>query len=181
MPNFPGGLRRMGDFDFDGRHRGLSSGLLRRRFVQGPELGDPHRRVERVVLVLVGLWIGSAVAGWLLFWPWLVIPIAVVSLYAARISARFRAARAPVTVPTYAGKHGHPVCIARPLIAELLALTPEDQASDVIHRHVDQTSYIEVPDSSSLNPGTHDFSIAAWVYTQLDLEDVLGDVHGARF
>ncbi len=52
------------------------------------------------------------------------------------IAARFRADRAPVIVPTYAGEHGHPVCIARALIAELLALPPEAKASDVIHRHV---------------------------------------------
>jgi molybdenum cofactor cytidylyltransferase len=62
------------------------------------------------------------------------------------LAARFRADRAPVTVPTYAGEHGHPVCIARPLIAELLALSPVAKASDVIHRHVSQTVYVEVPD-----------------------------------
>lgn len=64
------------------------------------------------------------------------------------LAARFRAGRAPVTVPTYGGEHGHPVCIARPLIAELLALPPEAKASDVIHRYVSQTEYVEVPDSA---------------------------------
>jgi molybdenum cofactor cytidylyltransferase len=64
----------------------------------------------------------------------------------ATLAARFRSDRAPVIVPTYAGEHGHPVCIARQLIAELLALRPEDKASDVIHRHVSQTVYVEVPD-----------------------------------
>jgi molybdenum cofactor cytidylyltransferase len=62
------------------------------------------------------------------------------------LAARFRADRAPVTVPTYAGEHGHPVCIARQLIAELLALPPGAKASDVIHRHVPQTVYVEVAD-----------------------------------
>ena len=38
------------------------------------------------------------------------------------LAERFRADRAPVTVPAYAGEHGHPVCIARPIIEELLAL-----------------------------------------------------------
>jgi molybdenum cofactor cytidylyltransferase len=60
--------------------------------------------------------------------------------------ARFLAERAPVTVPIYAGEHGHPVCITRPLISELLALPPSSMASDVIHRYVDRTSYIEVAD-----------------------------------
>ena len=67
-----------------------------------------------------------------------------------RLAAEFLAKRAPVTVPVHNGKHGHPVCIARPVIAELLSLPPEAQASDVIHRHVSQTSYIEVPDSAIL-------------------------------
>jgi molybdenum cofactor cytidylyltransferase len=64
------------------------------------------------------------------------------------LAARFHADRAPVTVPTYTGEHGHPVCIARQLIAELLTLPPEAKASDVIHRHVSKTLYIEVADSA---------------------------------
>ena len=62
------------------------------------------------------------------------------------LAARFVADRAPVTVPTYLGEHGHPVCIAKTLIDELLALPPEARASDVIHRHVAETRYVEVPD-----------------------------------
>jgi molybdenum cofactor cytidylyltransferase len=58
----------------------------------------------------------------------------------------FQTERAPVTVPTYDGQHGHPVCIARPLIAELLALPASAMASDVIHKYVSQTSYIELDD-----------------------------------
>jgi len=64
----------------------------------------------------------------------------------ATLAARFRAAPAPVIVPTYLGEHGHPVCIARPLIAELLALPAEAMASDVIHGHAAQTVYVEVAD-----------------------------------
>jgi molybdenum cofactor cytidylyltransferase len=62
------------------------------------------------------------------------------------LAARFRADRAPVTVPTYAQEHGHPVCIARSIVDELLALPPEAKASDVIHRHVGQTVYVEISD-----------------------------------
>jgi molybdenum cofactor cytidylyltransferase len=62
------------------------------------------------------------------------------------VAALFQRDRAPVTVPTYLGEHGHPVCIARPLIDELLALPPEAKASDVIHRHVPATLYVEVAD-----------------------------------
>jgi molybdenum cofactor cytidylyltransferase len=62
------------------------------------------------------------------------------------LAARFHADRAPVIVPTWAGEHGHPVCIARALVAELLALPPQAKASDVIHRHVSRTIYVEVSD-----------------------------------
>src|ERR1700678_3517847 len=62
------------------------------------------------------------------------------------VASVFRRDRPPVTVPTYLGEHGHPVCIAQQLIAELLALPPEAKASDVIHRHVPATLYVEVPD-----------------------------------
>jgi len=59
---------------------------------------------------------------------------------------RFEAERASVTIPTYQGKHGHPVLIARPLVTELLALPVTAQASEVIHRYRSQTSYVAVED-----------------------------------
>jgi len=62
------------------------------------------------------------------------------------LAVRFQSERAPVTVPTFRGEHGHPVCISRALVAELLALPPDAKASDVIHRYVPQTSYIDVLD-----------------------------------
>lgn len=64
----------------------------------------------------------------------------------ATLAARFRADRAPVTVPTYGGEHGHPVCISRSVLDELLALPLDAKPSDVIHRHVPQTVYVEVAD-----------------------------------
>lgn len=63
---------------------------------------------------------------------------------------RFVAERAPVTIPEYQGRHGHPVLIARPLIAELLALPATAQASDVIHRYGSRTSYVAVDDPGVL-------------------------------
>ncbi len=62
------------------------------------------------------------------------------------LAAKFQAARAPVTVPVYAGEHGHPVCISRALVDELVALPETAMASDVIHRYVDATCYFEVDD-----------------------------------
>ena len=62
------------------------------------------------------------------------------------LASKFQAARAPVTVPVYAGEHGHPVCISRALVDELLALPETSMASDVIHRYVNRTCYFEVDD-----------------------------------
>ena len=62
------------------------------------------------------------------------------------VAEQYRREGASVIVPEYAGEHGHPVCIARPLIDELAALPPEAKASDVIHRHIRETVYIEIPD-----------------------------------
>jgi molybdenum cofactor cytidylyltransferase len=64
----------------------------------------------------------------------------------ATLAARFQSDRAPVIVPTYREEHGHPVCIAREVIDELLNLPAEAMASDVIHRHVSRTVYVPVLD-----------------------------------
>ncbi len=37
-------------------------------------------------------------------------------------------------------------------------------------------AYLEVPDSDSLRLGTGDYSIAVWVHTKAELDDVLGDI-----
>lgn len=64
-----------------------------------------------------------------------------------KLIVRFQSERSPVTIPTYHNRHGHPVCIARPLIAELRALPPTGLASDVVHRYRSQTDYVEVDDA----------------------------------
>jgi hypothetical protein len=46
-----------------------------------------------LVVTIIALWIGSAIAGWFFFWPWLALPIIVIGFFAARINAGFRAAR----------------------------------------------------------------------------------------
>ena len=43
--------------------------------------------------------------------------------------------RAPVTVPVYQGRKGHPVCISRDVIQELLALPPTADTGEVIRAH----------------------------------------------
>jgi molybdenum cofactor cytidylyltransferase len=49
-----------------------------------------------------------------------------------------------VAVPRYQGRHGHPVAFGSALIPEFLALGPEAQARDVIHRHREETRYVDV-------------------------------------
>jgi CTP:molybdopterin cytidylyltransferase MocA len=63
-----------------------------------------------------------------------------------KLAAQFEAERGPIIVPTFAGEHGHPVCIASALVRELMALPPDAMASDVIHKYVPRTSYLEVDD-----------------------------------
>ena len=46
-----------------------------------------------MAIVVFALWIGSAIAGWYLFWPWLVAPVAMIGLHIMRVSANMRAAR----------------------------------------------------------------------------------------
>ncbi len=55
-----------------------------------------------------------------------------------------------VVVPTCEGLRGHPVCIAREIFPEFLALPAESQARDVIHRYAGRTRYVEVGDSGIL-------------------------------
>jgi molybdenum cofactor cytidylyltransferase len=67
--------------------------------------------------------------------------------------ARAFEARAPnqlVFLPRCQERSGHPVCVSRELFAEFLALGPEAAARDVIHRHAEQTVYVEVDDPGIL-------------------------------
>lgn len=68
------------------------------------------------------------------------------NLESSTLETLARHAEAPVIVPTFHDAHGHPVLIARALVAELLALPATAQTSDVIHRHRSQTVYVEVND-----------------------------------
>jgi molybdenum cofactor cytidylyltransferase len=58
---------------------------------------------------------------------------------------------APVAIPQYLGRHGHPVLFSRALIAEFLALSPVEQARTVLHRHAKEIRYIDVSDAGILD------------------------------
>jgi molybdenum cofactor cytidylyltransferase len=70
----------------------------------------------------------------------------------AQIARRFheRSPQELLVVPRSQGKRGHPVCVAHSLIPEFLSLPPEAQARDVIHRHLEQTAYVDVNDPGTL-------------------------------
>ena len=64
---------------------------------------------------------------------------------------RLLESHAPIAIPQYIGRHGHPVLAARHLIPEFLALGPTDQARTVIHRHKSEIEYIDVADAGVLD------------------------------
>ncbi len=64
--------------------------------------------------------------------------------------ARFERTAAPVAVPTYEGRRGHPVLIARPLFGPLLALGPGEGADKVIRGWRSKTEQVEVADPGIL-------------------------------
>jgi CTP:molybdopterin cytidylyltransferase MocA len=61
------------------------------------------------------------------------------------------AAGAPIAIPQYLGRHGHPVLFTRALIPEFLALGPDAQARQVLHGHTGEIRYLDVGDSGILD------------------------------
>jgi len=68
-------------------------------------------------------------------------PLVTVESVVAMIAA-YRESDAPVIVPTYEGRRGHPVLFAARLIPELLRADPARGAREVVHAHADR---IELP------------------------------------
>jgi molybdenum cofactor cytidylyltransferase len=62
----------------------------------------------------------------------------------------FRQSQAPLVVPTYKGKRGHPVLFGRVLFAELLSDVIPEGARTVVHRHLDDTVSIPVDDEGTV-------------------------------
>jgi molybdenum cofactor cytidylyltransferase len=60
------------------------------------------------------------------------------------------AAGAPIAIPRFEGRRGHPVFIARELIPEFLNLPPGGTARDVLDRHRAEVRYIDVNDPGIL-------------------------------
>lgn len=69
---------------------------------------------------------------------------------------------APIAIPRFVGKRGHPVLIRRPIIDEYLREPHSAKARDVIDRHAAEIEYIEVDD-----PGISDDIDDPALYKQL--------------
>lgn len=79
-----------------------------------------------MAVVIIALWIGSAIAGWFLFWPWLFVPVVLIGLHIARTMERMRAARERNGLPTRGGISGASMAGAN---ARLLILTALQHAA----------------------------------------------------
>lgn len=53
---------------------------------------------------------------------------------------------APVVIPRFRGRKGHPVRISRAVIEELLALPPGSRPTDVLYRHAGATRFLDTDD-----------------------------------
>ena len=62
------------------------------------------------------------------------------------VASVFRDGGAPVVIPTYHGRRGHPVLIGRQLFEELLALTAGAGADSVVRKYRPVTKFVEVED-----------------------------------
>jgi molybdenum cofactor cytidylyltransferase len=63
-----------------------------------------------------------------------------------RLVATFRQCGAPVVIPTYQGRRGHPVLIGRQVFDELLQLACDAGADSVVRKYRPATQFVEVED-----------------------------------
>jgi molybdenum cofactor cytidylyltransferase len=63
-----------------------------------------------------------------------------------RIVATFRQSGAPVVIPTYQGRRGHPVLIARQVFEDLLELATDAGADSVVRKYRPNTLLVDVAD-----------------------------------
>ena len=64
----------------------------------------------------------------------------------AALVGRFESSPAPLVLPRYDGRRGHPVILSRALLDEILALPASASAKDVVHAHQHHAAYVDVDD-----------------------------------
>lgn len=57
---------------------------------------------------------------------------------------------APLCMPRYQGRRGHPIFIAKSVVPEFLALPATSSAREVITRHAGEIAYVDVDDPGTL-------------------------------
>ena len=67
------------------------------------------------------------------------------------VAALLTAPDAPLTIPRFQGRRGHPIFFGRELIPRFLALPPDSQARDVVNRYRDSVRYVDVDDPGILD------------------------------
>lgn len=65
----------------------------------------------------------------------------------ALLVERFERGGAPLVIPRYDGRRGHPVCCSPEIAAELLALPPDSDARAVLRRYHDRAAFLDVADA----------------------------------
>ena len=73
------------------------------------------------------------------------VPLVTAATVGALIEA-WASSGAPLVRPARNGRHGHPMLIAQPLIAELLAANPASTARDIVRRHATAGVELEMQD-----------------------------------
>lgn len=68
----------------------------------------------------------------------------------AAVAQAFHPETAPIVIPVYQGQRGHPVCIGRPVITEMLQLPEGASPKDVMHRHLGETFFLHAGDPGVL-------------------------------
>jgi molybdenum cofactor cytidylyltransferase len=57
---------------------------------------------------------------------------------------------APLAIPRFQGRRGHPIFFRKELIAEFLALPVDSQAKSVVDRHAGEARFVDVDDAGIL-------------------------------
>jgi molybdenum cofactor cytidylyltransferase len=63
---------------------------------------------------------------------------------------RFQSSGAPLAIPRYEGRRGHPVLFARAILDEIAGLPSSATAKQVVHAHQNETLYVDVADPGVL-------------------------------
>ena len=58
---------------------------------------------------------------------------------------------APLAIPRFQGRRGHPIFFSKGLIAEFLALPADSQAKSVVNRHAGRARFVDVDDAGILD------------------------------